>query len=71
MVITNGVERAVQYYHTIRDYLEERKSPHRAVVAFSGEHEFGGDKMRPKPASTASHQGRLRRRSRKIPTAFC
>jgi len=45
MVITNGVERAVQYYHTIRDYLEERKSPHRAIVAFSGEHEFGGDKM--------------------------
>ena len=45
MVVTNGIERAVQYYHTIRDYLEERKSPRRAIVAFSDEHEFGGNKM--------------------------
>jgi len=28
MVVTNGIERAVQYYHTIRDDLEELKSPH-------------------------------------------
>jgi type I restriction enzyme R subunit len=45
MVVTNGIERAVQYFHTIRDYLAERKSPHRAIVAFSGEHEYGGTKM--------------------------
>ena len=43
MVVTNGIERAVQYYHAIRQYLQERKSPHRAIVAFSGEHEYGGD----------------------------
>jgi len=41
MVVTSGVERAIQYYHAIRDYLAERKSPHRAIVAFSGEHEYG------------------------------
>ncbi|MEA3291605.1 MAG: DEAD/DEAH box helicase family protein, partial [Pseudomonadota bacterium] len=40
MVVTNGIERAIQYYHAIRDYLVERKSPHRAIVAFSGEHDF-------------------------------
>ncbi len=45
MVVTNGIERAIQYYHAIRDYLQERKSRYRAIVAFSGEHEFGGEKV--------------------------
>ena len=45
MVVTNGIERAVQYFHAIRDYLTERKSRFRATVAFSGEHEFGGTKV--------------------------
>ena len=42
MVVTGGIERAIQYYHAIRQYLLERKSPYRAIVAFSGEHEYGG-----------------------------
>jgi type I restriction enzyme R subunit len=45
MVVTSGIERGIQYYHAIRDYLSERKSPHRAIVAFSGEHEYGGAKV--------------------------
>ena len=45
MVVTNGIERAVQYYHAIRDYLAERKSRFQALVAFSGKHEFGGEKV--------------------------
>ena len=45
MVVTSGIERAIQYYHAIRDYLQERKSPYRAIVAFSGEHEYGGVKV--------------------------
>ncbi|MGA7710983.1 MAG: type I restriction endonuclease subunit R [Rhizomicrobium sp.] len=45
MVVTNGVERAIQYFHTFRDYLEERKSPYKAIVAFSGEYEYGGQKV--------------------------
>ena len=45
MVVTNGVERAIQYYHAIREYLGERKSRYQAIVAFSGEHEFGGGKV--------------------------
>jgi type I restriction enzyme, R subunit len=44
MVVCNGIERAVQYFTAFKTYLEERKSPHKAVVAFSGEHEFGGAK---------------------------
>jgi type I restriction enzyme R subunit len=45
MVVTSGIERAIQYFHAIRDYLAERKSRYRAIVAFSGEHEFGGAKV--------------------------
>ena len=45
MVVTNGIERAIQYYHMIRAYLTERKSRYKAIVAFSGEHEYGGTKV--------------------------
>ncbi|MCH7823715.1 MAG: type I restriction endonuclease subunit R [Acidobacteria bacterium] len=45
MVVTNGVERAIQYYHAISDYLKERKSRYQAIVAFSEEHEYGGVKV--------------------------
>lgn len=45
MVVTGGIERAIQYFHAMRDYLAERKSPYQAIVAFSGEHEFGGVKV--------------------------
>ena len=45
MVVTSGIERAIQYFHAISAYLVERKSPYRAIVAFSGEHEYGGAKV--------------------------
>ena len=45
MVVTSGIERAIQYYHAIRDYLSERKSPYKPIVAFSGEHEYGGTQV--------------------------
>jgi type I restriction enzyme R subunit len=45
MVVTNGIERAIQYYHAFGEYLRERKSPYQAIVAFSGEHEYGGAKV--------------------------
>ena len=45
MVVTSGIERAIQYYEAISAYLIERKSPHRAIVAFSGEHERRGVKV--------------------------
>ena len=45
MVVTGGIERAIQYFHAIRDYLQQRKSPYRAIVAFSGEPEYGGRKV--------------------------
>ena len=45
MVVTGGIERAVQYFSAFEAYLKERKSPYRAIVAFSGEHEYGGRKV--------------------------
>jgi type I restriction enzyme, R subunit len=45
MVVTSGIERAIQYFHAIKNYLEERKSPFKAIVAFSGEHDYGGTKV--------------------------
>jgi type I restriction enzyme R subunit len=45
MVVTGGVARAIEYFHAIRDYLQERKSPWQAIVAFSGEHEYRGVKV--------------------------
>ncbi len=45
IVVTSGIERAIQYYHAFKAYLLERKSPYQAIVAFSGEHEYGGAKV--------------------------
>lgn len=45
MVVTSGIERAVQYYSALKAYLAERKSPYKAIVAFSGEHDFGDGKV--------------------------
>jgi type I restriction enzyme R subunit len=45
MVVTSGIGRAIQYFHAIRAYLEERKSPYQAIVAFSGEPEYGGARV--------------------------
>lgn len=45
MVVTSGIERAIQYFHAFSEYLAKRKSPYRPIVAFSGEHEYGGVKV--------------------------
>src|ERR1035438_4683795 len=42
MVVTSGIERAIQYFHAFKTYLAERKSPYEAIVAFSGEHDYAG-----------------------------
>jgi type I restriction enzyme R subunit len=45
MVVTSGIERAIQYFHAFKTYLTERKSPYQAIVAFSGEHQYNGAKV--------------------------
>ena len=45
MVITSGINRAIQYFHAFETYLRERKSPYRSIIAFSGKHEYDGKKV--------------------------
>jgi type I restriction enzyme R subunit len=45
MVVTGSIQRAIQYFFAFRRYLEELKSPYKAIVAFSGEPEYKGDKV--------------------------
>ncbi|HZG66150.1 MAG TPA: type I restriction endonuclease, partial [Herpetosiphonaceae bacterium] len=42
MVVTSGIARAIQYFHAFEAYLAERRSPYKAIVAFSGEYEDAG-----------------------------
>ncbi len=42
MVITSSIMRAIEYYHAVNDYLSKKNYPYKAIVAFSGEHEYGG-----------------------------
>jgi type I restriction enzyme, R subunit len=45
MVVTGGIERAIEYFNEIKGYLAERKSPYQAIVAFSGEYDYKGSKV--------------------------
>ncbi len=42
MVVTRSIQQAIEYYHAVSKHLAERKSPYRALVAFSGEHDYCG-----------------------------
>jgi type I restriction enzyme R subunit len=42
MVVTGSIRRAIEYYDAFVRILAEKKSPYKALVAFSGEHEYGG-----------------------------
>jgi len=44
MIVCNGIARAIDYFREVSRYLEESKSPYRAIVAYSGDFEIGGDK---------------------------
>lgn len=42
MVVTSSILRAIEFYYEICRLLEERKSPYKAIVAFSGSKNYGG-----------------------------
>lgn len=42
IVVTSGILRAIDFYYEINRLLEERKSPYKAIVAFSGTKEYNG-----------------------------
>lgn len=45
MVVTSSIERAIQFYYEITRLMEQRKSPYKAIVAFSGKKEYGGKEV--------------------------
>lgn len=42
MVVASSIKRAIEYYMAINKLLEERKSPYKAIVAFTGEIKYEG-----------------------------
>lgn len=44
MIVCSGIARAIDYWREVSDYLEQIKSPYKAIVAYSGEFEIGGEK---------------------------
>ena len=50
MVVTANIPRCIEYYYAINKCLDERHSPYKAIVAFSGEHKYNGQE----PALTSA-----------------
>ena len=45
MLVTDGVDRAISYYHAIRDLIAQRGYSYKALVAFSGTRDFNGEEV--------------------------
>jgi type I restriction enzyme R subunit len=46
MVVTSSIQRAIEYYFAICDCLKARKSPYKAIIAYSGEKSVGGEAVK-------------------------
>lgn len=44
MIVCSGIARAIDYWREVSDYLIQIKSPYKAIVAYSGDFEIGGQK---------------------------
>ncbi len=64
MVVTASIPRCVGYYYAINRVLAERKSPYKAIIAFSGEHKYKGAEP---PLTSAAINGFS---DTKIPSVF-
>lgn len=46
MVVTSSIQRAIEYFFAISECLKVRKSPYKAIVAYSGEKNVGGQSVK-------------------------
>ena len=69
MVVAGSVDRALGYFRAISAYLVERKSPWRAIVAFSGERDFDGETVS-EASLNGFPSGRIPDRFREDPFRF-
>ncbi|MCD8291557.1 MAG: DEAD/DEAH box helicase family protein [Prevotella sp.] len=44
MICTTGIRKAIDYYYEVCDLLKERNSQYKAIIAFSGDIDYGGIK---------------------------
>lgn len=42
MIVTQGISRAIEYYHKVSDLLKNSNTGYEALIAFSGEKEYNG-----------------------------
>ena len=54
MIITSSIERCIDYYHAVNKCLANRRSPYKAIIAFSGEKQL--DEHQP-PVTSAGLNG--------------
>lgn len=45
MVVTSSIPRCIEYFNAINDSLKERRSPFKAIIAFSGENTTSGKSL--------------------------
>ena len=45
MLVTDGVDRAIDYYLAVKDYIARRELPFRPIIAFSGERDHNGKRV--------------------------
>ena len=45
MVVTQNIPRCVEYFYAISKCLENRNSPYKAIVAYSGEYKYGAEEQ--------------------------
>ena len=45
MVVTDGVNRAIDYYLAMSQYIQEKELPFKAIIAFSGERDHNGQQV--------------------------
>ena len=45
MVVTQNIPRCVEYFYAINKCLENRNSPYKAIVAYSGEYKYGAEEQ--------------------------
>ncbi|MBR3623486.1 MAG: type I restriction endonuclease subunit R [Selenomonadaceae bacterium] len=43
MVVTASIPRCIEYYNAVTRCLQNRNSPYKAIIAFSGEHKLNGE----------------------------
>ena len=45
MIVTSSIDRAIDYFNVVKRLLAERRSPYKAIIAFSGDKEIDGQKI--------------------------